>query len=420
MKTFEYGKDDLEIVLRRDSPDYSGLLDYVAGIVKDVRRRGDRALLEYTEKFDKVKLDSLRVGEEQIQEAYSRVDISVIEALEHAHSNIESLHTAQYQRVDSEWSMVVEDGVTAGERMTPVSSVGCYVPGGRAAYPSTLLMTATPAEVVGVERVVVASPPPISDVVLAACKVVGVDEVYMVGGPHGIAALAYGTESVSKVDKIVGPGNKYVTAAKMLVYGEVDIDMPAGPSEVLIVADDSADPEFIASDVMAQAEHDPDAKCVLVTDSKSLVGAVKSLVETQKTSSKRIEIISKSIDNFSIIKTKSISDSLRFANDYAAEHVEIIAKSPDDLSKKIVNAGAIFIGPYSPVAAGDYASGGNHVLPTGGAARFSSQLSVRDYLKSTSVQKITRKGLKSLSKTIRTLAEEEGLMEHSKSVEKRL
>ncbi len=420
MRVLEYGGDDLKPVLERSAVDYAAILDDVKEIVEGVRSRGDRALFEYTLKFDGVELKKLQVSTKQVEEAYSRTDDAVVKALKHAHSNVKSFHEMQLQGMEDEWEYMVEEGVTVGERIMPLESVGCYVPGGRAAYPSTVLMTVAPAKIAGVERVVVVSPPEVKDSVLAACKIAGVDEIYSVGGAQAVAALAYGTESIKPVHKIVGPGNKYVTVAKMLVYGTVDVDMPAGPSEVLIVADDSADQEFIAADVLAQAEHDPSAQCVLVTDSAELTGSVTEEVKKEAGISKKIEIISKSLENFTIIKTKSVDESLAFANDYAPEHIEIMTKNAEKDSKKIRNAGALFIGPYSPVAAGDYASGGNHVLPTGGAARFSSQLSVREYLKSMSVQKITREGLEKLGTTISILAETEGLTEHRKSVEKRL
>ena len=419
MKVLEYGRDDLKPVLERPGVDYSAVFDTVRPIIAAVRSEGDAALKAYTKKFDGVELDSLRVTEEEIEGAYSGLDVKLLKALEHAYDNIRSFHAVQYQSVEEEWMYMVEDGVVVGERVAPLDSVGCYVPGGRASYPSTVLMTVTPAKIAGVKRVVVVSPPPISGVVLAACRITGVDEVYRVGGAQAIAALAHGTKSIKPVCKIVGPGNKYVTAAKMLVYGAVDIDLPAGPSEIMVLADGLADPWFIAADFLAQAEHDPDAHCVLATDSAKLAGEVKGAVEREVKYSKKVEIISKSLENLTIIKTTTLDEAIEFANQYAPEHLEIHTRNPEDDARKIRNAGAIFIGPYSPVAAGDYASGGNHVLPTGGAARYSSQLSVRDYLKSTSIQNITKAGLQELAATITALAEAEGLLEHKKSVEKR-
>jgi histidinol dehydrogenase len=333
-----------------------------------------------------------------------RIDKNLLKALKHAHSNITKYHKEQFKHIKKSWNIEVEAGVNVGERISAVDSAGCYVPGGRASYPSTVLMTAIPAKVAGVKRIVVTSPPEISDAILAACSICRVDEIYRVGGAQAVGALAYGTESIKKVSKIVGPGNKYVMAAKNLVYGIVDIDMPAGPSEVLIIADNSANVDFIAADLRAQAEHDPDAQCILVSDSKMLLDNVSK----------------KAPENSIGVLAGNVKDCIEFANLHAPEHLEIIAKNARSVAEKIINAGAIFIGPYSPVAAGDYASGANHVLPTGGAARFSSPLSVRDFLKTTSVQEISKTGLKKLGTTIISIAEAEGLDKHKESIEKRL
>jgi len=276
--------------------------------------------------------------------------------------------------------------------------VGCYVPGGRAPYPSTVLMTALPARIAGVGRIVVCSPPEVSDGILAACKIAGVDEVYRVGGAQAIAALAYGTETIKPVNKIIGPGNVYVMAAKMLVYGKVGIDNPAGPSEILIIADKSAKPQFIQADLLAQEEHDPDAQAVVVTDSKKLADG---------------------INNSTVVLTKTISECIEFANDYAPEHLEIMCRNPEKVSQKIRNAGAIFLGDYSPVAAGDYCSGGNHVLPTAGAAKFSSRLGVDDFLRKVSVQNLSKEGLERLKNSIEKLSDAEGFKAHRDSVRAR-
>jgi len=414
------GVDDLRGVIERSSIDYSAVYPTVSEILKTVRIQGDAAVRDYTKKFDNLDIGSLRVPEAEVKRAYSACGPKIIRALKKAHRNIKAIHTVQHQGFDGDWMYDVERGVCVGERMSPIDSVGCYVPGGRAAYPSTVLMTVTPAKIAGVKRIVVVSPPKIPDIVLAACKIAGVDEIYQVGGAQAVAVLAYGTESIKRVSKIVGPGNKYVTAAKMMVYGKVDIDMPAGPSEILIIADKTANPSFIAADVLAQAEHDPNAQCVLVTDSKKIIDDVVANIKVESRLSEKRDLLHQSLDNFTIVMVKSIKDAVEFANQYAPEHLEIHTKNADGVQKKIKNAGAIFVGPYAPVAAGDYASGGNHVLPTGGAARFSSQLSVRDYMKSTSIQKITKEGLKKLAPTITALAEKEGLIEHARSVEKRL
>jgi histidinol dehydrogenase len=420
MRVLEYGKDDLKPVLERSGIDYSSITQAVRQIIEDVRKDGDRGVIAAARKFDNQDLKTYKITAEEIGKAYSRLDIKSIKTLEKAHQNIKTFHKRQYEGISQHWMLEAEAGVEVGEKTTPIESIGCYVPGGRAAYPSTVLMTVTPAKIAGVKRVVVVSPPPISDIVLAACKVAGADEVYQVGGAQAIAALAYGTETMKPVSKIVGPGNKYVTAAKMMVYGKVDIDMPAGPSEILIIADEKADPGFIAADILAQAEHDPNAQCVLATSNQKLADEVKAQVETESKKSPKAELLEQSLKNLTIVKTTSTAQSLEFANEYAPEHLEIQTKNAEEDSKKITNAGAIFIGPYSPVAAGDYASGPNHVLPTGGAAKYSSQLSVRDFLKTTSTQKISKEGLQRLAPTITALAELEGLTEHKKSVEKRL
>lgn len=407
MKILRYSKGDkkLEPVLRRSKIDLSKASSVSSKILRDVKAGGDEALFNYTKKFDRFNLNkkNIRVSIGDVRKAAGRVDRKLLGALRHANKNISKYHTQQLRNIKKSWSIPVEPGVTVGEKNLPIDSVGCYVPGGRAAYPSTVLMTCIPAKVAGVKRIAVVSPPPIPDSILAACSICGVSEVYQVGGAQAVGALAYGTESVKRVSKIVGPGNKYVMAAKNIVYGVVDVDMPAGPSEVLIIADDAANPDFVSADLRAQAEHDPDAQCVLVTASRKLLNAV-----AKKAPKKSVGIL-----------TGNIRDCIAFANSYAPEHLEIITKNPRSVAEKIANAGAIFIGPYSPVAAGDYATGGNHVLPTGGAARFSSSLSVRDFLKVSSVQEISRSGLAKLALTIQTIAESEGLDAHKKSVVKR-
>jgi len=407
MKLFLYaGRDSLKSVIARSHISLARASSVATGILEDVRLNGDAALIHYSAQFDKYALtkESIKVSKEDVKKAVARVDKKILDALAHASRNIERYHKKQLAGIKKHWSVAVQPGVTVGEKTSPIDSAGCYVPGGRAAYPSTVLMTAIPAKVAGVKRVAVTSPPPIPDVVLAACSICGVSEVYRIGGAQAVGALAYGTASIPKVSKIVGPGNKYVMSAKNLVYGTVDIDMPAGPSEVLIIADDSANAGFITADLWAQAEHDPDAQCVLVTTSKKMLDAVSRQAPKNSVG----------------LLAKTMAECIEFANLYAPEHLEIMTKNPKAVAGKITNAGAVFIGPYSPVAAGDYASGGNHVLPTGGAARFSSPLSVRNFLKYTSVQEISKEGLKKLGTTIQTLAEAEGLEKHKKSVEKRL
>ena len=427
MKVTDYfGKPVLDIERASHVGIYSSsdfdTIAVVSSIIRDVIENKDKALIEYTKKFDKYDLTSknIRVTKEELKAAYSRVDRSLIAALEHAHKNIKKFHTEQYNTIKRSWATETQAGVLIGERTIPLESIGAYIPGGRATYPSTVLMTCTPAKVAGVKRVVVISPPPISDAILVACHICEVDEIYRVGGAQAIAALAAGTQSVQRVDKIVGPGNKYVNTAKLSVYGMVDIDMPAGPSEIMIIADGLANPKMVASDLLAQAEHDPDARCVLITESKDLELEIRKEIELQKTRLLRISIIQKSLEkNFLVCRTKSVDESVDVANMLAPEHLEIITENAETIAEKIKNAGTVFVGQYSPVSAGDYASGSNHVLPTGMAARFSSSLGVRDYLKSFTTQRITKQGLFALKKTIETLASAESLDAHAQSVRKR-
>lgn len=397
--------------------------DAVKPILRDVRRNGDKALIRYTKKFDNYNLtaDKIRVSREEIKDAYKNVDKDLIRALKHAHKNITKFHREQFRQIKKSFRVKIQGGVFLSEKTTPLASVGAYIPGGIASYPSTVLMTCIPAGIAGVERIAIASPPPVSDPVLAAAYICKVDEIYRIGGAQAIGALAYGTGTIRPVDKIAGPGNVYVTAAKMRVYGIVDIDMPAGPSEILIIADETANPEFIAADILAQAEHDPNAGCAVVTNDMKLANQIKGEINVQiKDRIKRIETIKESLKNFSMIITKSISRSIEFANNYAPEHLEIMTRNPESVERKIRHAGAIFIGKYSTVSAGDYASGGNHVLPTAGSARFSSGLSVREFLKTSGIQKISRSGLMDLKKTIIDISTAEGLYAHGNSVRIRL
>lgn len=408
MKVFRYPSsgEQLASIIKRSKMDLSKASAVSSGILDDVRLNGDDALFRHTLRLDSFALSrkNVRVSTVDLRKAAGRVDKKLLAALMHAGRNITRYHKKQLSQVKKDWSIQVEPGVSVGERFSAIESAGCYVPGGRASYPSTVLMTCIPAKVAGVKRVVVASPPEIPDSILAACYICKADEVYRMGGAQAIGALAYGTASVKPVCKIVGPGNKYVMAAKSLVYGMVDVDMPAGPSEVLIIADETADPGFVSADLWAQAEHDPDAQCILVSTSKRL-----------------LEKVSEDAPGNAVgILAGKIRDCIDFANLYAPEHLEVLAKNPRKVAGKVANAGAVFIGPYSPVAVGDYASGGNHVLPTGGAARFASPLGVRDFLKVRSVQEVSRAGLIKLGTTIRTLAQAEGLKKHAKSIEDRL
>lgn len=388
--------------------------ELVKEIIDEVRKRGDAALKEYTERFDGAVLDSLKVVAEEFKEAMKGADREVVERIKEAHQNILAFHKRQME--EGWW--YEESGRRLGQIVRPVERVGCYVPGGRAFYPSTVLMAVTPAKVAGVGKVVCATPPrsdgKVNGYTLAACMIAGVDEVYKVGGAQAIAALAYGTESIPKVDMIVGPGNIYVTAAKKAVFGDVGIDMLAGPSEVLIIADSSANARHVVYDILAQAEHDPDAACLLVTTSKKLAEGVKEELEGLG------DKAPKALKKAAILTAKDIEEAVDFANEYAPEHLEIIAEEEEKVLEKVRNAGSVFLGAYSPVAAGDYASGTNHILPTGRCARFQSGLNVGHFLKRVSVQRLSKKGLKEIGNTITTLAEAEGLKYHSESVKKRL
>lgn len=397
-------KEEIEKLCARGKLESSDISDSVQEIIAAVRNKGDDAVFSYTKKFDDFDLtpENIRITSAQITEACGKTPEKLRKALNLAKENITLFHEKQYEAIEKNLVVEVSDGIVVGERTAPVDSVGCYVPGGRASYPSTVLMNVIPAKVCGVKRIVIVSPPSITDSVLAACKICGVDEVYQVGGVQAIAALAYGTNSVPSVSKIVGPGNKYVALAKTLVYGRVGVDMPAGPSEILVIADESANPAIIKADMLAQAEHDPDAVCVLATISERLA-----------------EEVNLEGEQFTAVIVDSIDAAVVFANKFAPEHLSILVRDAKACADDIVNAGSIFIGEYSPVAAGDYASGGNHVLPTGGAARFSSPLSVRDFLKTSQTQMLTRKGLSKIRDTIATLAESEGLIKHKKSVDAR-
>jgi histidinol dehydrogenase len=421
MKIIEYG-DDLSRLIDRSSLDFTQALDTSKEIIEAVKARGDEALEYYSRKFDDpaFSVSDLEISNSRVEGAYGLVDEEVIEGIRHAKENIWAYHESQLKTIRNSWSIRLVSGIQVGEKTTPIESVGCYIPGGKAPLISTVLMTVIPAKLAGVERILVVSPPRIHPAILVACDLCGIDEIFQVGGAQAIAALAWGTETIRPVVKVVGPGNRYVTAAKMLVFGRVDIDMPAGPSEILIIADENANPEYITWDILSQAEHTGNEHCVLVTDSRELAEKVVGKIEERARSLERSEMIVESLKNSSVVIVDSMREAVEFANAFAPEHLEIMVKNPDRLAGRIKNAGAIFIGDYAPVAAGDYASGANHVLPTGGAARFSSQLSVRDFLKTSSIQKIDRKGLEVIAKTIKIIANAEGLEAHRRSIEERL
>ena len=422
MEILDYNKETVEDLIKRSQADINSVLTTVSDILNDVRENKDNAVKAYTAKFDKADLDDLKVSEEEIKKAYDELDDELIKALKSASANIEKFHKAQ---IPEEWEMEVIPGITAGQIIRPINSVGCYIPGGRAVYPSTILMTVIPAKIAGVDRIIACSPPgpdgKIQAAILVAADLAGVDEIYKGAGAQAIAAMAYGTESIAKVEKIVGPGNIFVTAAKKLVYGDVDIEFPAGPSEVLILADESAIPEYIAYDFLSQSEHDPNASCFLVTDSERIANESNELIEKFAKEAKRSEIIAESLEQHGhVILCNTMDEAIDFTNEYAPEHLIISTKEDKTVLDRIKNAGSIFLGKYSPVAAGDYGSGTNHVLPTGGGAKMYSGLSTETFIKKPTVQTLTKEGIKELSKTVLPIAEYEGFYAHADSIKVRL
>ncbi len=386
----------------------------VRGIIQMVRDKGDEALIELTEKFDKVKLDSVDVTREDIEEAYEKVPQEVVDELENAAYNIQRFH--EMQKPAGLWLREVEPGITLGVKTTPLERVGCYAPGGRASSPSTVLMTVIPAKVAGVEEVIFCTPAPANPVTLVAADIAGADEIYLSGGAQAIAAMALGTESIEPVQKIVGPGNVFVTSAKMMLRDKVEIDFPAGPSEVAVLSDDSADPYLLASELVAQAEHDPSSACILVTTDPKMPDRVWKHMEKMILAAPRGEIINKAMNNSGYIVCEDLDLAIEMMNEVAPEHLSIQVRDPLDALGKVRNAGSIFVGPYTPVAAGDYASGTNHVLPTAGHAASSSGLNVAHFMKTSTVQYLTREGLEAIAPTIETLSTAEGLFAHCESV----
>ena len=422
MEILNYNKKNLSKIVKRSKEDIDKVLDIVSDILKDVKENGDESVFKYTEKFDNVQINDLKVSKEEIKNSYSKLDKTLITALKKAGKNIEKFHKKQ---IPKEWSMNIEKGIELGQIIRPINSVGCYIPGGRAPYPSTILMTLIPAKIAGVKRIICCSPPQedgkIMDAILVAADIAGADEIYKVGGAQAIGAMAYGTKSIPKVEKIVGPGNVFVTGAKKLVYGEVDIEFEAGPSEVLIIADKTANPEYIAYDILSQAEHDPNSPCCLVTSDETLVTKTKEEIEKKTKDAKRKEIIEESLNKYGkIVITQTIEESIEVANAYAPEHLIIATKNDEEVLKNINNAGSIFLGNYSPVAAGDYGSGTNHVLPTAEGAKMYSGLSTESFIKKPTVQTITKEGLKSLEAIVLPIAEYEGFYAHADSVKVRL
>lgn len=394
------------------------LIKVVTSIVDDVRARGDQALIDYTARFDKVDLkpSELRIAQNELHRYAAGADERVVLALREAIRNVRTFHERQ---VEESWTIAPADGIRLGQRITPLERVGLYIPGGTAAYPSSVVMNVVPAQVAGVERIVVTTPPRTlseNPAVAAALLELNVTEVYAVGGAQAVAALAFGTETVPRVDKITGPGNKYVAAAKKLVFGVVGIDSIAGPTEVVIVADEFARPEFVVADLLAQAEHGEDASAVLITNSELLANAVADEIERQLQSLRRREIAETSLKQYgAIIVVKTLDDACSIANELAPEHLEIVTNDDEAWAAKIRHAGAIFFGAYTPEAVGDYIAGPNHVLPTGRTARFSSALGVYDFVKRTSLLHYSREALESVAENVAVLAEKEGLAGHARS-----
>ena len=402
----------------------AGVEDQVKDILKIVREQGDKALYAYTETFDGVKLQpgQLRVSEGEREEAYSQADTGFLKSLRFAMNRIEVFHKKQ---LPNSWFDAGEQGVFLGQLVRPLSRVGIYVPGGTAAYPSSVLMNAIPARVAGVKEIVMVTPPcsdgRINKNTIVAAVEAGVTEIYKIGGAQAVAALAYGTESIKPVDKITGPGNIYVTLAKQQVYGRVDIDMLAGPSEVVIVADDSADPCYIAADLLAQAEHDPLSTALLFTPGEALANFVQKEIERQLPLLSRKDIASCSLaDQGAIVITGDLGKAMELANSFAPEHLELIVENPFHWLTRVQNAGAVFLGPYSPESVGDYLAGPNHILPTGGTARFFSSLSVDAFIKKSSVISFSREVLEEVGEHVNRLARVEGLDAHARTIEKRL
>ena len=416
----ETTKNILDDLLKRSPGHYDQYAERVQAILDNVKSKGDEALFEYTARFDGCILtpDTIQVTREEIQEAYNKVDQSLIDVIRKSLCNIRQFHEKQRQ---NSWFDSQPNGTILGQKVMPLASVGVYVPGGKAAYPSSVLMNIVPAKVAGVERIVMVTPPDkkgeITPATLVAASEAGATHIYKVGGAQAIAALAFGTESIAKVDKIVGPGNIYVALAKKAVYGHVSIDSIAGPSEVLVLADETANAHYVAADLLSQAEHDELASAILVTTSKTLADEVEKEIEGYLSYLSRADIIRKSLDQFGyLLIAENMEQAIEITNSIASEHLEIVTSNPFEVMTKIRNAGAIFLGEYSSEPLGDYFAGPNHVLPTNGTAKFFSALSVDDFVKKSSIIYYSREALQSVHKDIETFAEAEGLTAHANSI----
>ena len=416
-------KNLLKDLLKRSPSSYGTYEQTVSEIVNNVKENGDKAVFDYTEKFDHFALNSgnIRVTEEEIKEAYKEIPEELIEVYRHSAANIRTFHEKQLRQSFIETR---PDGSILGQRITPIEKAGVYVPGGKAAYPSSVLMNVIPAKVAGVPKIVMTTPcnkeGKVNAGTLVAADIAGVDEIYKVGGAQAIAALAFGTESIPKVDKITGPGNIFVALAKKAVYGHVSIDSVAGPSEILVLADETANPRYVAADLLSQAEHDELASAILITTSKDLAEKVSKEVDGFTETLERREIILKSLSNYGyILVAENMEDAIAAANDIASEHLEILTKNPYETMTKIKNAGAIFMGEYSSEPLGDYFAGPNHILPTNGTARFFSPLSVDDFIKKTSLISFSKDALEKVHTEIEAFAKSEGLTAHANSIKVR-
>lgn len=418
--TKETTKDILENLLKRSPNQYGSYETAVREILAKIQEEGDGALFAYTKKFDRAEIteQNVRVTEEEIREAYETVDPALVDVIRKSLVNIRSYHEKQKQ---NSWFTSSEDGTMLGQKVTPLEKVGVYVPGGKAVYPSSVLMNIVPAKVAGVDRIIMTTPPgpdgKVNPSTLVAANEAGADEIYKAGGAQAIGALAYGTQSIPKVDKIVGPGNIFVALAKKAVYGHVSIDSIAGPSEILVLADDSANPRFVAADLLSQAEHDELASAILITTSRELAEKVSCEVDEFVKRLSRKEIIQKSLDQFGyILLAETMDQAVEAASAIASEHMEIVTRNPFEVMMKVRNAGAIFIGEYSSEPLGDYFAGPNHVLPTNGTAKFFSPLSVDDFIKKSSIVYYSREALKKIHKDVEQFAASEQLTAHANSI----
>ncbi len=421
--TADTKKDLLNSLLKRSPNNYGQYETTVAEIIAKVREKKDEAVFEYTKKFDRCEINAsnIKVTREEIEEAYTKIDEKLVEVMKKSAENIRAFHAKQ---LHNSWIDTKEDGSMLGQKITPIGMSGVYVPGGKAAYPSSVLMNVIPAKVAGVGKIIMTTPPGADGRVyagtLVAADIAGVDEIYKVGGAQAIAAMAFGTESIPKVDKITGPGNIFVALAKKACFGYVSIDSIAGPSEILVIADETANPRYVAADLLSQAEHDEMASAILITTSEKLAEEVSSRVEMFKNELSRTEIMEKSLENYGyILVADTMEEAIEAANEIASEHLEILTANPFEIMTKIKNAGAIFLGEYSSEPLGDYYAGPNHILPTNGTAKFFSPLNVDDFMKKTSIISYSKEALEAVHKDIELFAESEGLTAHANSIKVR-